>query len=218
MNTSQDPTFTRAPRPVTAADLSLIACLGCDLVVRGPDPASTGIALCPRCGARLHSRKVRSIERTWALLIAATILYLPANLLPIMTTIYTGYERSDTILTGVIHLALEGLWPLAALVFFASVVVPILKIISLSYLLFSIQRHSRRQVFERTRIYRLIEGIGRWSMLDIYVIALLVALVKLGAIASVEAESGALFFGALVVVTMLAAKSFDPRLIWDRSV
>lgn len=204
-------------RPVTAAELSLIGCHDCGLVVRVPDPDAPGVALCPRCGAHLHTRKVRSLQRTWALLIAATILYLPANLLPIMTTIYAGYERSDTILSGVVHLAQQGFWPLAALVFFASILVPILKIVGLSYLLFSVHRHSRRKAVRRTRIYRLVEGIGRWSMVDIYVISILVALVKLGTIASVEAKPGALFFAAVVVITMLAAGSFDPRLIWDRS-
>jgi paraquat-inducible protein A len=202
--------------PRTASELSLVSCNGCDLVVRAPGIQDTERALCPRCGARLHSRKAHSLERTWAFLIGATILYVPANLLPVMTTFSGGWKRSDTIMSGITHLFHLEMWPLAMVVFFASIVIPLLKLLVLSYLVVSVQLHSRRRPAHRTRIYRVIEKIGRWSMVDIYAITILVALVKFGTIARVEVEPGALFFGAVVVITMLAAESFDPRLIWDR--
>jgi paraquat-inducible protein A len=162
-------------------------------------------------------RKPRSLERTWALLISAAICYVPANLLPIMTVTSLGKAQSDTIMSGVIFLLVHGMWPLAAIVFTASVVVPLAKLLSLSFLCISVQRHSRWRPKERTRMYRITEAVGRWSMVDIYVVTILVALVHLGAIATIEARAGAVFFGAVVVLTMLAAESFDPRLIWDQS-
>lgn len=133
-----------------------------------------------------------------------------------MTVTSVGKVQSDTIISGVIYLLLSGMWPLALLVFFASVVVPLAKLFILSYLLFSVQRKSRWRPRDRTRLYRITEAVGRWSMVDIYVVTILVALVKLGALATIEAGSGAVFFGAVVVVTMFAAMTFDPRLIWDR--
>ena len=126
-----------------------------------------------------------------------------------------GKVQADTILSGAIYLLLHGMWPLALIVFVASVVVPLLKIVALVYLLVSVQLGSTRRAVDRTRIYRITELVGRWSMVDIYVVTILVALVQLGALASIEAEAGAVFFGAVVVLTMLAAESFDPRLIWD---
>jgi paraquat-inducible protein A len=172
---------------------------------------------CARCGAALHVRKPRSIERTWALLISAAICYVPANLLPIMTVTSLGRAQSDTIMSGVIYLLFHGMWPLAAIVFTASVVVPLAKLLSLGFLCTSVQRRSRWRPTERTRLYRVTEAVGRWSMVDIYVVTILVALVHLGALATIEARAGAVFFGAVVVLTMLAAESFDPRLIWDQS-
>ena len=171
--------------------------------------------VCPRCGAELHQRKPHSIGRTWALILAAYLLYLPANLLPIMNSTSLGYERSDTIISGVNYLIVSGMWPIALVVFFASILVPLLKLVVLTYLLVSVQRRSRWRPKDRARLYRATEGIGRWSMVDIYVVTILVALVQLGSVAKVEAAPGALFFAAVVVLTMFAAMTFDPRLIWD---
>jgi paraquat-inducible protein A len=191
-------------------------CHACQLVVQ-ISPAHSDLALgCPRCGATIHRRKPDSLVRTRAYLIAAAICYIPANLYPIMTATSLGQEQSDTILSGVSYLLFHGMWPLAIVVFVASVVVPLMKLFALSGLLISVERGSRWRPRERARIYRIVETVGRWSMVDVYVVTILVALVHLGALASVEAELGAFFFGAVVVLTILAAESFDPRLIWDR--
>src|SRR5690606_14067144 len=139
------------------------------------------------------------------------------NALPVMTVTTLGRSQSDTILSGVEYLLLHGMWPLALVVFTASVFVPILKLAILAFLLVSVRRGSRWRPLERTRLYRLTEAIGRWSLVDIFVVTILVALVRLGSLATIRAEAGAVFFGAVVVLTMLAAESFDPRLIWDRS-
>ncbi len=170
---------------------------------------------CPRCTHALHHRKPNSIQRTWALVIAACVFYVPANLLPIMTVTSLGRTQSDTILSGAAFLLAHGMWPLALIVFIASVFVPLLKLLILVVLLVSVQMRSSWRPLDRTRLYRITEAIGRWSMVDVYVVTILVALVQLGNLASIEAEAGAIFFCAVVVITMLAAMSFDPRLIWD---
>ncbi len=199
--------------PLSAAHHSLIGCHICELLVKAPP---TGAHLrCPRCGAALHMRKPDSIARTWALVIAASICYIPANVLPIMKVTSLGQAQADTILSGVVYLLLHGMWPLALLVFFASVVIPLLKLIILMYLLISVQRRSHWRPYDRTRLYRITEAVGRWSMVDIYVVTILVALVHLGNLATIEAEAGGVFFGVMVVITMFAAMTFDPRLIWD---
>jgi paraquat-inducible protein A len=172
-------------------------------------------AHCPRCGSKVHLRKPDSIHVTWALLITAVIAYLPANLYPVMTVVSLGSSQSDTILSGVLYLFLHGDWPLALIVFVASVMVPLLKIVALVYLLSSVQRRSPMRRTQRARLYRLIELVGRWSMVDIFVVALLAALVQVGAIATIEPGVGAIAFTAVVILSMLAALSFDPRLIWD---
>jgi len=199
-------------QPGTALAAGAVSCHECRLLSRLPAGAHS--ARCPRCGAAVHARKERSLERTWAFLIAAMICYVPANALPIMTITTLGKPESSTILGGVIYLAHHD-WPLAVIVFVASVFVPILKMVILLYLLTSVHRRSVRRQHDRTRLYRLTEIIGRWSMVDIYVVTILVALVRLGALASIDAGLGAVFFGAVVVLTMLAAEAFDPRLIWD---
>lgn len=172
-------------------------------------------ALCPRCGSRLHLRKPHSLSRTWALLIAAYILFIPANALPIMQTGSLFGSQRDTILSGVVYLWHSGSWPLALLVFFASIVVPGVKLLALTYLAVSVWRKSAKNQKARARLYRLLEFIGRWSMLDVYVVTLLSALVQLQSLATIRPEPGAVAFGAVVVLTMLAAMAFDPRLIWD---
>lgn len=163
----------------------------------------------------MHRRKPDSLARTWALTLTAYILYIPANLLPVMTVMMSGRGEPDTILSGVKALLVGGMWPLALLVFFASITVPVLKLLVLTYLLLSVQFKSRWRPRERTVLYRITESVGRWSMIDIFVIAILAAVVKLGALATIEAGPGAVAFGGVVVVTMFAAMSFDPRLIWD---
>ena len=197
----------------TAARAGLFICHNCDLLskplvhMHGP--------MCRRCGAALHTRKPDSLKRTWAFTLAAMILYIPAVLLPVMVTSTLFGAQSDTILSGVVYLWTTGSWSLAVVVFIASVVVPMLKILSLTYLAWSTQLRSPLIPQQRTRIYRMVELVGRWSMLDIYVITILVALVQFGSVATIEAGPGAIAFGAVVVLTMFAALSFDPRLIWD---
>ncbi len=193
-------------------DLGLASCHTCGLLTRLPPHRH---AHCPRCGSHLHLRKRNSIAASWAFLIAAMLMYLPANLLPVMTVIYLGSGSPDTIMSGVIYLLLHGDWPLALIVFVASVLVPLLKMIALTYLLVSVQRHSPFRHQQRTRLYRITELVGRWSMVDIFVVALLAALVQVGSIATIEPGMGARAFAAVVILTMLAAMSFDPRLIWD---
>lgn len=199
----------------SAMEQGLAMCHDCGLLVKLPHGHHHEVH-CPRCHAAVHARKTGGIQRTWALLIAATLLYIPANLLPIMKVSALGSGQADTIMSGVMHLLHGGMWPLALVVFFASIAVPLSKLVAIAYLLISVQRRSAWRPVERTRIYRLTELLGRWSMVDIYVVTILVALVQLGALAEVEAKAGAIYFGATVVLTMLAAESFDPRLIWDR--
>lgn len=200
---------------VTARSLGLSVCHSCGLASHAPDDAQAGHLECPRCEAPLHRRKPASLSRTWALLLAATLLYIPANVLPVMHSRTLLMEQDDTILSGVVVLWNSGSWPLAILVFFASIMVPMLKVLGLSLLAWTAQRRSRWDPLQRARLYRVIEFVGRWSMLDIYVVTLLVALVQLRSLASIEAGPGAVAFGAVVVLTMLASMSFDPRLIWD---
>jgi paraquat-inducible protein A len=195
----------------SAASLGLAGCHDCGLVSR-----VTGHACgCPRCGARLHLRKPDSLSRTWALVIAAYILYVPANLLPIMETSSLFGAQSDTILSGVVFLWRSGSWDLALIVFVASVVVPLSKLFALTYLLLSVRRGSTSQPLQKAKLFRAVELVGKWSMLDIYVVALLATVVKFQSLASITAAPGAVSFGAVVILTMLAAQSFDPRLVWD---
>jgi paraquat-inducible protein A len=163
----------------------------------------------------LHLRKPNSIQRTWALLIAAYVLYLPANLLPITVTRSIFGIQHDTIISGVVYLWGSGSWAIALIVFVASVAVPLLKLFSLTLLVVSVQRHWRWDPLQRTRLYRLLETIGRWSMLDIYVVTVLVALVQVPSLAAIAPGSGVLAFAAVVVLSMLATMAFEPRLIWD---
>ena len=194
---------------------SLASCHACGFAVAleaGPRHAT---ARCPRCRSSVHRRKPDSLNRTWALVITAAMLYIPANVFPVMRVTSLGKVQADTILSGAVYLLVHGMWPLALIVFFASVVVPLLKLIALAFLLISVQRRSAWRPVERTRLYHVVEAVGRWSMTDIYVVTILVALVSLGNLATVEAGVGAIYFGGVVVLTMFAAESFDPRLIWD---
>jgi len=186
----------------------LTGCDSCGLVSRAT-------LACPRCGANVRPRKPDSVNRTWALLAAAAALYLPANILPVLTLIRLGRGTSATILGGVDELAAAGMWPLAALVFFASITVPVLKLVGLSTLLISTHRAARSRLRERTLIYRIVESVGRWSMIDVFMISILTALVRMGTLASVYPGVGAVAFCGVVILTMLASQSFDPRLMWD---
>lgn len=202
-----------ARTPPQAPGARLVRCPVCGVLA----PFVGDGAPCCRCGASLHRRKPDSLGRCWALVLTAAILYIPANVYPIMTVISFGAGAPDTILSGVRHLVQSGMWPLALLVFFASITVPVLKIVGLSYLLVTTQRRARGHLRDRTRLYRIIEAVGRWSMIDIFMLSILVALVRFGTIASVAPGIGALSFAAVVVLTMFAATAFDPRLMWDQA-
>lgn len=196
----------------SALQQGLVSCHSCGMLSRLLAHAR---GHCPRCHARLHARKPDSLSRTWALVILAYILYIPANLLPILESRALLTAESDTIMSGILMFWESGSWMIAGLVFIASIVVPLTKLLALTWLLVSVHLKSRRRALQRTQLFRLVEFVGRWSMLDIYVVALTVTLVQVGTLASIEVGPGALAFGAVVVVTMVAAHTFDPRLIWD---
>ena len=198
-----------------AIDAGIMVCHECHALNR--QTPEGGRQHCTRCGALVHARRPNSVARTWALLIAAFILYLPANLLPIMTVKSLGQGSPDTIMSGVITLMKHGQIPIAAVVFTASILVPTFKLIGIGLLLISVQRRLLLSARQRVVMYRFIEFIGRWSMLDIFVIAILVAVVNFGRIASVEPNLGAVAFASVVILTMFAALTFDPRLIWDNT-
>ena len=197
-------------RPITT-DGPLALCETCDLL----SPEVRGTSGCPRCGAHRHFRKPNAVTRAWALVLTALALYLPANIFPVMTVVSFGKGESDTILSGVKALFYGGMWPLALLVFFASITVPFLKIGGLMFLLVGTQRHSRWRLRDRTLLYRIIESIGRWSMIDIFMLSILAGLVQLGSVATIQPGIGAVSFAAVVIITMFAASAFDPRLMWD---
>jgi paraquat-inducible protein A len=192
--------------------VGLLVCRHCHATVRA---IQSSHALCPRCGARVHARRPNSLATTAALVLSAAALYIPANLLPVMHTHTFFSEDDDTIMSGVLSLIQEGSWPLALLVFVASIVVPLLKLVAMGWLLISVTRQSPGNAQQKSRLFRLVEFIGRWSMLDVYAIALLVSLVQIRSLATIQVGLGALCFGTVVVLTMLAAQSFDERLLWD---
>ena len=201
-----------ARRPVPPRRLAgAIGCETCDLVSLAP-PAG---ARCPRCSAVLHARKPDSVQRTWALLIAAAVLYIPANYYPVLTVVQLGAGAPSTIFGGVRELIASRMYPLAALVFFASIAVPMLKLIGLSIMLIATQAGHAGWLRDRTRLYHIVRWIGRWSMIDIFMEALLGALVRFGAIVTIVPGIGAVAFCAVVILTMFAAEIFDPRLMWD---
>jgi len=201
---------------LTARQAGMISCQDCHLVCRIPSPLSNASGMiCPRCGSRMHQRKPNSLARTWALVITALILYVPANVLPISISTTMGSTQEDTIISGVIFFIKSGSWLIGMIIFMASIFVPILKMVALIYLLISVQRKSQKHPLDRTRLYRIIEAVGRWSMVDIFVITIMAALIKLGFLGNFEAGPAAVYFGAVVVITIFAAMSFDPRLIWD---
>ena len=197
----------------TGMEQGLQSCEGCGLLSRPAPGAHAG--RCPRCDEQLEFRKPASLERTVAYLIAASVCYIPANLLPVMKTITSGGSESDTIMQGVVLLWSPTGWPLSLIVLFASIMIPSAKIVALLYLVITIKRGSIQNNRQRVRLYRLVEIIGRWSMVDVFVDTFTVSLIQLQPLMSVEPGPGLLFFAAVVVLTMLAVESFDPRLIWD---
>ncbi|PAU79360.1 paraquat-inducible protein A [Halomonas salipaludis] len=205
-----------APRGVrtgeTAAPQKVTGCPTCGLINR---LTADGHGQCRRCGERLHARLPHSLQRTWALLAASVVMYVPANVYPIMTTTSLGQTSPSTIIGGVVELWQMGDWPVATVIFVASVIVPVGKILALAWLCLMINRSDELSNASRTVLYRITEFIGRWSMIDVFVVAMLVALIRAGALMSITPGPAALAFGAVVVLTMLAAMTFDPRLIWD---
>jgi len=197
----------------TALNHGLQSCRECGLLSRPAPGAETG--RCPRCDEDLEFRKRDSLQRTLAYLIAAAVCYIPANLLPVLTTITSGGSESDTIMQGVVLLWSPTGWPLSIIVLFASVMIPSAKILALLHLVFSVRNGSITNNKQRVKMYRMVEIIGRWSMVDVFVDTFTVALIQLQPLMSVEPGPGLLFFAAVVVLTMLAVESFDPRLIWD---
>ena len=188
-----------------------IGCETCDLVsVPAPDDPH-----CPRCDAVLHARKPNSVTRTWALVIAAAVLYVPANLFPVLTVMQLGAGQPSTILGGVRELVESGLYPLAALVFFASIAVPMMKLVGLTIMLVATQTGRSGWLRDRTRLYYAVRWVGRWSMIDIFMEALLGALVRFGSVVTIEPGIGAVAFCGVVILTIFAAETFDPRLMWD---
>ncbi|WP_193091698.1 paraquat-inducible protein A [Halomonas colorata] len=197
---------------MTASRQDLTGCPTCGLI----NAFSRGRkSRCIRCHEKLHHRLPFSLQRTWALLGAATIMYIPANVYPIMTTTSLGHSGSSTIIGGVVQLMQMGSWPVAAVIFIASVIVPVGKLLALSWLCIAVQRSGRPNTISRTKLYRITEFIGRWSMVDVFVVAILVALIRAGSLMSITPGPAALAFSSVVVLTMLAAMTFDPRLIWD---
>lgn len=198
-------------RPPTASELNLCLCHSCGLACY----MSNEPHHCPRCDAPLHRRKTNSLTRTWAYMLAALAFYVPANLLPVMNTTLLGDGADSTIMSGVLEFWEHGAWDIALIIFIASIAVPGVKFVALSLLLITVQRGSDWARKERSKLYRFVELIGYWSMLDVLVVALVAALVQFQALGTIEPRLGILFFGLVVVFTMLSAMSFDPRLIWE---
>ena len=199
----------------TGIESGFVLCEVCGLLTRPDNLREPGH--CPRCGGKLELRRYNTIQRTWALIIAATICYIPANVMPVMVTSTLTSVEEDTIISGAVLLYKYGSWHLALIVLIASVMIPLAKLAALAYLLITVQRNSIKDQRERTRLYRLVEFVGRWSMLDIFVVTFVVALIQLQPLMSVKPGLGSLFFASVVVLTMIAAETFDSRLIWDSS-
>lgn len=195
-----------------AIDKRLALCHTCGKLSR---VSNSHALLCPRCHSQVHLRDPYALSRAWAFTISALVAFVPANFFPIMTVIQIDKTIPSTIMAGVIDLAKNDMLPIAVVVFIASIAVPVFKLVGIIYLLLTVKRGKPVNSTQATRMYRFIDLIGRWSMLDLFVIAILVTLVSFGKLANIEANIGATAFGAVVVLTLLAAESFDPRLIWD---
>ena len=188
-----------------------IACTICDLIATGVHDGSR----CPRCGATLHMRKPDAIRRTTALVITGFLLYVPANIIPVLTTVRLGRADENTIMSGVLELVHNDLWPLAIIVFSASIILPLLKLCGLTWMLLATRLRSRRALVGRTRFYRMIDLVGRWSNIDVFAVSVLIAALRFGALTEVHAGNGLVAFAAVVIITMIATSSFDTRLMWD---
>jgi paraquat-inducible protein A len=202
------------PARVNLAGANLAGAVGCETCHLVSVPQGEH-AHCPRCGSALHRRKPNSVSRTWALIIAAAILYIPANYYPVLTVMQLGAGAPSTILGGVEELLHAQMYPLAALVFFASIAVPVLKLVGLAVMLITVQTGHAGWLRDRTKLYFIVHWIGRWSMVDIFMESLLGALVRFGAAITIEPGMGAVAFCGVVILTMFAAETFDPRLMWD---
>ena len=201
---------------IRAKDVGLAGCHVCDQVVNLAGLTDEQ-ATCPRCNSHIHYRKHDSVNRAWAFLVSAFIMYIPANTQPIMLTDSLGHSSSDTIMSGVLYFLFSGDWPLALVIFSASVLLPLLKMIAIAYLLIMIQRKSPVLKKEKTRLFVMAEVMGRWSMVDVFVVAILTALIQFGTLSTIEAGPAGLAFAAMVILTMFSAMAFDPKLIWDQS-
>lgn len=199
---------------VTAKQRGFMQCRVCHKLVHSDHLETVD---CPRCGAPVHSRMPHSLAKTWAYLLTSMLLYIPANVLPMMTVSGIGGGKADTIFSGIVSLMRSGMVPIGLIVFIASIVVPLLKMVALVMLLLSVQYRWNVSARQRTRLYRLTEFVGRWSMLDIYVVMILITLVSFDALGTIETGPAATAFASVVILTMLAAMSFDARLIWDGS-
>ncbi len=201
-----------------AIDLGMVSCHTCHQVVKLPKVKGEGMLLCPRCGEEVHLRKPNSIQYTWALVIASIILYIPANVLPMMEVETFAGTQADTIISGVLYFLETGSYLIASVIFIASIIVPITKLLILIYLLITVQKKSPLRQKQRKKLYVLTEIIGKWSMVDVYVVAIMIALVHFGGMTEIKAGDGATYFLLVVIVTMIAAMQFDPKLIWDSEI
>jgi len=199
---------TPAPPPPGEA---LISCLACDLV----HPRALEGRGCPRCGATLHARKPATRRRTFALVIAGLALYLPANLYPMNVNIELGQRVSYRIIDGVRDLFQAGFWPLGVIIFCTSIAIPLLKLLGLGWLLWSVQRRSTRARVFKTRLYRAVDEVGRWSCIDVFTIVIFAPMIQFGGLATATAGIGGVAFIVVVAITMVASRVFDPRLLWD---
>lgn len=204
------------PHAPTAASLGLATCHTCGKVSPAHHGDPEKHSRCPRCSTTLHLRKPHSLQRTWALLISAAFLYVPANFLPIMEVHGIRGDQKSTILSGVITFWQMKAYPVATIIFTASVLIPLLKVAALVWLCMAAQGRARPQPLALSRVYHITELLGRWSMVDVFVVAVLVCLVRLGSLMTITPGPAAVSFCGVVILTMFAAMSFDPRLIWDR--
>ena len=192
---------------------SAVLCRSCDLTIHIGELAPGAKAACPRCGSKVSERKRDSLQRTLALSLAALVLYVPANIYPILRMEFYGAYSESTVWDGCVRLFQDGMWFVAVIVFMASILIPLLKLLGLFFLVTTAR--STRWRRERTRVYQLIDVIGPWAMLDVFLLAILVAVVKLEQLATILPGPGIIAFAAVVILTILASQSFDPRLIWD---
>jgi len=199
---------------LNAQDHGVAGCHTCGLAIKMQDHYHV---TCPRCGCEVHYRKKNSISRAWAFLLASLIMYIPANTEPMMRTISLGKEEGDTIISGVIYFMTSGDWPLALVIFSASIMLPLLKMIAIAYILITVQRGASHRKHERTRLFKLAEILGKWSMLDVFVVGLMATLIQLGQLTTIVPGVACMAFASVVILTMFAEMAFDPKLIWDQT-